>query len=135
MNFLNFFVLLLLLQLRFQTPSTVAFNPVSSIPLRAMPKTTALCATPTATVSRRRWLLGSLLSNVAAALIILPNQSGKNAAAAETIGKADDCNDSSCVGVWDGLLADCPHDGLRKLKGGAGCVCSQDDTPGVFSEP
>ena len=60
--------------------------------------------------------------------------------AAETIGKADDCNDSYCLGVWDGLLADCPHDAsgniaFRGLKGGAGCVSSQDDTPGIFSEP
>jgi len=62
------------------------------------------------------------------------------ASAAETIGKDENCNDSLCVGVWDGLLADCPHnnDGpgnMFMIQGGAGCVCSQDDTPGVFSEP
>mmetsp|Transcript_21961 Transcript_21961/g.47688 ORF Transcript_21961/g.47688 Transcript_21961/m.47688 type:complete len:357 (-) Transcript_21961:171-1241(-) len=54
--------------------------------------------------------------------------------AAETIGKDESCNDASCLGVWDGLLADCPHD-KNKLMGGAGCVSSQDDTPGIFAEP
>ena len=55
--------------------------------------------------------------------------------AAETIGKDESCNDSTCLGVWDGLLADCPH-GANKLSGGkSGCVSSQDDTPGVFAEP
>jgi len=52
--------------------------------------------------------------------------------AAETVGKDPDCNDSSCLGVWDGLLADCPHSNMRQ---GAGCTSSQDDTPGIFSEP
>ncbi|KAL7508028.1 hypothetical protein ACHAXN_007604 [Cyclotella atomus] len=57
------------------------------------------------------------------------------ASAAETIGKDPSCNDSSCLGVWDGLLADCPHE--KNLLGGvgAGCVSSQDDTPGIFAEP
>jgi Protein of unknown function (DUF1499) len=54
------------------------------------------------------------------------------AQAAETIGKDENCNDSSCLGVWDGLLADCPH-GKRQI--GAGCTSSQDDTPGIFAEP
>lgn len=56
--------------------------------------------------------------------------------AAETIGKDPKCNDSTCLGVWDGLLADCPH-GTNNLfgSGGAGCVSSQDDTPGIFAEP
>mmetsp|Transcript_34575 Transcript_34575/g.63857 ORF Transcript_34575/g.63857 Transcript_34575/m.63857 type:complete len:140 (-) Transcript_34575:241-660(-) len=54
--------------------------------------------------------------------------------AAETIGKDPDCNDAGCLGVWDGLLADCPH-GKLALKSGAGCVSSQDDTPGIFAEP
>ena len=35
--------------------------------------------------------------------------------------------------MWDGLLADCPH--TRGKFGGAACVSSQDDTPGVFAEP
>eukprot|EP00977_Amphora_coffeiformis_P000157 scaffold48_cov161-Amphora_coffeaeformis.AAC.5 len=52
--------------------------------------------------------------------------------AAETVGKDEGCNDATCLGVWDGLLADCPH--TRKF-GGAACVSSQDDTPGVFAEP
>jgi len=58
------------------------------------------------------------------------------AAAAETVGKDPDCEDRSCLGVWDGLLADCPHEEApRRIRGGAGCTCSQDDTPGIFSEP
>ncbi|KAL7518000.1 hypothetical protein ACHAWX_002868 [Stephanocyclus meneghinianus] len=58
--------------------------------------------------------------------------------AAETIGKDPNCNDASCLGVWDGLLADCPHDddASNRLFGrGAGCVSSQDDAPGIFAEP
>ncbi len=61
-----------------------------------------------------------------------------SANAAETIGKDESCNDASCLGVWDGLLADCPHDKHSDLflgNWGAGCVSSQDDTPGVFAEP
>mmetsp|Transcript_8821 Transcript_8821/g.13534 ORF Transcript_8821/g.13534 Transcript_8821/m.13534 type:complete len:276 (-) Transcript_8821:462-1289(-) len=54
--------------------------------------------------------------------------------ASETVGKDPECNDKNCLGVWDGLLADCPHSGSL-LKGGAGCASSQDDTPGVFAEP
>lgn len=54
--------------------------------------------------------------------------------AAETVGKDPNCNDASCLGVWDGLLADCPH-GIIDIKSGAGCASSQDDTPGVFAEP
>ncbi|KAG7361082.1 hypothetical protein IV203_036182 [Nitzschia inconspicua] len=52
--------------------------------------------------------------------------------AAETVGKDPNCNDSSCLGVWDGILADCPH---TTAIFGAGCVSSQDDTPGLFAEP
>lgn len=52
--------------------------------------------------------------------------------AVETVGKDPDCNDRTCLGVWDGILADCPHGGLTW---GAGCTSSQDDTPGIFSEP
>jgi hypothetical protein len=67
----------------------------------------------------------------------------KRAWAAETVGKDPDCNEASCLGVWDGLLADCPHDQkispfrYSSLGGGAGagCVSSQDDTPGIFAEP
>ena len=55
--------------------------------------------------------------------------------AAETVGKDPNCNDSTCLGVWDGLLADCPHTTTSFMKGGAGCVSSQDDTPGIFAEP
>lgn len=55
-------------------------------------------------------------------------------AAVETIGKEEGCYDATCLGVWDGLLADCPHGGLGGM-GGSGCVSSQDDTPGSFAEP
>jgi len=54
--------------------------------------------------------------------------------AAETVGKDPNCYDASCLGVWDGLLADCPH-GKIVMNSGAGCASSQDDTPGVFAEP
>lgn len=68
--------------------------------------------------------------------------SATKAAAAETVGKDSDCDDLTCLGVWDGLLADCPHDNASIGRfipglpgGGAGCTSSQDDTPGIFSEP
>lgn len=82
--------------------------------------------------SRPQTTRRKLLSNVitAAGGCLLINQP---AIAAETVGKDENCNESACLGVWDGLLADCPHDG--KLLGGAGCTSSQDDTPGIFSEP
>lgn len=54
--------------------------------------------------------------------------------ASETVGKDENCQDASCLGVWDGLLADCPH-GKLDMQSGAGCVSSQDDTPGIFAEP
>lgn len=83
--------------------------------------------------SSRRGLLGSACmiigSSVATQLV-----SGDPVSAAETIGKDPDCNESSCLGVWDGLLADCPH-GKLSINSGAGCVSSQDDTPGCFAEP
>ena len=68
--------------------------------------------------TRRQWL--------ATTLVVATSP----AHAAETVGKDPDCNDSTCLGVWDGLLADCPH-----LKGSSSCVSSQDDTPGIFAEP
>mmetsp|Transcript_12393 Transcript_12393/g.34365 ORF Transcript_12393/g.34365 Transcript_12393/m.34365 type:complete len:324 (+) Transcript_12393:107-1078(+) len=57
-----------------------------------------------------------------------------SASAAETVGKDENCNQSNCLGVWDGLLADCPHS-KRLVSGGPGCTSSQDDTPGIFAEP
>lgn len=50
--------------------------------------------------------------------------------AAETVGKDEDCQDRNCLGIWDGLLADCP-----RSRNGAACTSSQDDTPGIFAEP
>jgi len=80
-------------------------------------------------LSRRNWCKAQLLTSASVfttgALLRNP------VIAAETVGKDPDCSDSSCIGVWDGLLADCPHGFL----GGAGCASSQDDTPGVFAEP
>ena len=76
-------------------------------------------------VTRRKWCTSSFVAGGS----ILINQPGF---AAETVGKDEDCNDSTCLGVWDGLLADCPH-GQRAAN--AGCTSSQDDTPGIFSEP
>jgi uncharacterized protein (DUF1499 family) len=78
---------------------------------------------------RRTWFkhASSAFAIIAAESVIDP------AFAAETIGKDPDCNEAGCLGVWDGLLADCPHSGLFKM--GAGCTASQDDTPGIFSEP
>ncbi len=64
---------------------------------------------------------------MAAAVMLSPSITN----AAETIGKDPDCNDSSCLGIWDGLLADCPH-GTITMRQGAGCASSQDDTPGMF---
>ncbi|KAL3940875.1 MAG: hypothetical protein SGBAC_004670 [Bacillariaceae sp.] len=80
------------------------------------------------TGSRRSFFiggLGSISAAAAAAISVAPSF------AAETVGKDEDCNDQFCIGVWDGLLADCPHG----LSSGAGCTSSQDDTPGIFLEP
>jgi hypothetical protein len=78
--------------------------------------------------TRRQWLQTGMFS-IGSGIVGRPSI----ASAAETVGKDADCDDRSCLGVWDGLLADCPHGGLR--GGGSGCTCSQDDTPGIFSEP
>jgi uncharacterized protein (DUF1499 family) len=61
-------------------------------------------------------------------------------AVVETIGKDPNCNDASCLGVWDGLLANCDHSTAGPTIQisnpiTAGCVSSQDDTPGTFAEP
>ena len=79
---------------------------------------------PGGVVSRRHFTAGFL-----AAMGGLPS----SVQAVETIGKDENCNDATCLGVWDGLLADCPH--TSRQFGGAACVSSQDDTPGVFAEP
>jgi len=79
---------------------------------------------------RRRGFVFNLLASSASVLI----GTARVANASETVGKDENCDDASCLGVWDGLLADCPH-GQLNMKSGAGCVSSQDDTPGVFAEP
>lgn len=74
-----------------------------------------------------------MLLDLTTSLAIVGSSSISAAAnAAETIGKDSTCNDRNCIGVWDGLLADCPH---GTSFGGAGCTSSQDDTPGIFAEP
>lgn len=84
----------------------------------------------------RRILLQNVLqapATAATATLILQTEASP-ANAAETIGKDPNCNDASCLGIWDGLFADCPH-GKINMSAGAGCASSQDDTPGVFAEP
>jgi hypothetical protein len=80
---------------------------------------------------QRRQLLHTIL---AASLPWFATGSERTADAAETVGKDPNCIDATCLGVWDGLLADCPHP-MASVRSGAGCVSSQDDTPGNFAEP
>ena len=85
--------------------------------------------------SRRRHALAVLLG-LGSSSFLGCRSSSTAAVAAETVGKDDDCNRSNCLGVWDGLLADCPHTNWGQNNFvGAGCVSSQDDTPAVFAEP
>lgn len=116
-----------LLFLFWASQNAAAFAPVQ-LNSAAYKLTTSLNA-----IARRDALVGVLST---AAAVLTPSSTSW---AAETIGKEDGCKDSQCIGVWDGLLADCPHENLsgsaKLLKTGAGCVCSQDDTPGIFSEP
>lgn len=79
--------------------------------------------------TRRQWVVQSAAGCLGALVMTT-----KPALAAETVGKDPNCRDRLCLGVWDGLLADCPHGALSRGTG-AGCTCSQDDTPGIFSEP
>ncbi len=79
----------------------------------------------------RRSLVASLIgTSAAASFLAVPVVK-----ASETVGKDPDCNDSTCLGVWDGLLADCPHGPGASALGSSACVASQDDTPGIFAEP
>jgi hypothetical protein len=80
---------------------------------------------------QRRQLLHTM---IAASLPWFATGLGRSADAAETVGKDPNCSDAACLGVWDGLLADCPHP-MASVRSGAGCVSSQDDTPGNFAEP
>lgn len=98
---------------------------------------TGLIPSPTTALSllsRRQAFVSSVMegSASAAAAAAAVGLTSLRQACAETIGKDPDCNEASCLGVWDGLLADCPHVDIRS---GAGCTSSQDDTPGIFSEP
>ena len=109
---------------------------ISKLPANAL----AFQVRPDTGISSRRILLQNVLqapatAATATATLILQNEaSPTNANAAETIGKDPNCNDASCLGIWDGLFADCPH-GKINMSAGAGCASSQDDTPGVFAEP
>jgi hypothetical protein len=91
----------------------------------------ASCSSSTSTrgLSRRHFFAAS--SSLVVGGLLPPT------AAAETVGKDEGCNDATCLGIWDGLLADCPHPANNFMGGGgsAACVSSQDDTPGVFAEP
>ena len=91
---------------------------------------TALQSSVERAANRREFLSASVACFTSCAGFLSPSV---RSASAETIGKDPDCNDSSCLGVWDGILADCPHG--KGIGGGAGCTSSQDDTPGIFSEP
>jgi hypothetical protein len=75
-------------------------------------------------LNRRTWLIATASAVCSGSTL---------AVAAETIVKDPQCNDAGCYGAWDGLLANCPSPSI--VGRGAGCVSSQDDTPGVFDEP
>jgi hypothetical protein len=81
--------------------------------------------------SRRRRVLESIVTSL---VVVFPTSIAAANAAVETIGKEADCKNAGCLGVWDGLLADCPH-GVMSRGAGAGCASSQDDMPGIFAEP
>jgi len=83
---------------------------------------------PEASESRKRFLVKSFTSSIL--VLLTPTD---EVTAAETVGKEPNCNGLNCLGIWDGLLADCPHNNL--FSPGAGCTSSQDDAPGIFSEP
>jgi hypothetical protein len=85
-----------------------------------------------ATTSRRK-VLSSFFSSAGSVVVVSAAcTQASPVVAAETIGKDPNCNEATCLGVWDGILADCPHG--NPFKGGT-CTSSQDDTPGIFSEP
>lgn len=91
-------------------------------------------------LARRSFIQQRIISHMTLAFVVtsdIDNPFRKSyAEAAETVGKDPNCNDASCLGVWDGLLADCPHNNANSvIKWGSGCASSQDDTPGFFSEP
>lgn len=114
------------------SPSTRSLSPIlPSLPRRPTRRQ------GTARHATRRHCLEQI--SVATAMVMATQSLPSPARSAETIGKDDDCNDGNCLGVWDGMLADCPHgkDGMRGAlwNTGAGCVSSQDDTPGIFAEP
>jgi uncharacterized protein (DUF1499 family) len=108
---------------------TALIEDTSSCTATKAPPPTEINHFPT-TRDRTNFLISTLL----AFLTVVDNNVAN---AAETVGLDPDCTDRTCLGVWDGLLADCPHDTSLRLGGigGAGCTSSQDDTPGIFSEP
>jgi uncharacterized protein (DUF1499 family) len=119
--FVRFYFIMLLLQL-------------SALHVRALVPETPPTSSPPQHSSRsmvgkngflsRRGLIASLIGGFSVSVLSSPVK------ATETVGKDPDCNNGTCLGVWDGLLADCPHN-----KAFSGCVSSQDDTPGIFAEP
>ena len=96
----------------------------------------ALCKSGEGLISEEAVSFGSRrqILEIAGLLLASGVSSVAPVVAAETVGKDPDCYGASCLGVWDGLLADCPH-GKFAMNTGARCTSSQDDTPGVFAEP
>jgi len=96
---------------------------------------------PSSSIEMTRMCRRDVLSKIALSFVATSAMPSAAFAKPETIGKDPNCNDSGCLGVWDGLLADCPHGGGMLFGGtngggaGPGCVSSQDDTPGTFAEP
>ena len=101
---------------------------------------------PTTSVTTQSWFVRETLSSILLSLllwsgtittIMMKPDVCHAAAIVETIGKDPNCHDASCLGIWDGLLANCDHHHPRNPISAtvAGCVSSQDDTPGTFAEP
>jgi len=85
-------------------PKAEAWTPPvvdSSLPsLASLPKEASHPSSLQGEESRKGFLLKGLISSFGVLLT-----STDKAAAAETIGKDPDCDDITCLGVWDGLLA------------------------------
>ena len=102
---------------------------------------------PTTSVTTQSWFVRETLSSILLSLLLwsgtittivmMKPDLCHAAAIVETIGKDPNCHDASCLGIWDGLLANCDHHHPRNPISAtvAGCVSSQDDTPGTFAEP
>jgi hypothetical protein len=98
-------------------------------------------------LTRRTWIQYGVVTSCT---IVVSWSSNVKASYVETIGKDSNCNDANCLGIWDGLFANCNHVSSSSgsssssslsttiqgmIRTSAGCVSSQDDTPGSFAEP